>query len=288
MQKRGQLESHAFGYIILTLIVLVVIFLGVHSVANINSTSAKTQITEFKSRFDGDVKTIAVKHASVRKYSYSLPPEIRQVCFVDTAGDPEGIGSVKIRQYPQILDSVAELNPANVFLVSGTSIEPLAVEKFRISNDAVFECLPVISGKLDVSMQGSQNAAILMHSFRTAEVIDSNQDTELVSSDGLVGFLVPAGTVATSETGDQVDEIWVEIVPREPLMSSEHLVSESYSFGPSGTTFSRPVFLTITYLENLVSDPSEVRYYDNSHPDGIPWEAHDPSENTLTFSLYSI
>lgn len=287
MQKRGQIESHALMYIILSLVVLAVIFLGVHSVANISSTSSKAQVAEFKSRFDSDVKTISIKHASVRMFSYRLPSELLEVCFVDVDGDPDGIGSIKIRQYPIILDSVAEMNPANVFLVFGNSIEPISVEKFRISNDALFECVPVMSGKFGISMKGAQNRAVIMQSFKVTERLDINQDTKIVSSDGLVTLLVPAGTVATSVSGNPVNELWIEIVPRDMLMSSDHSVSETYSFGPEGTSFSGYVLLTITYSEGLVVDPSEVMYYDAGHPGGIAWEAHDPSRNTFTFRLYS-
>jgi hypothetical protein len=257
MQKRGQLNT--ISYVLLAALAVAIMLFGAHAIATIQSGKQDVELAGFWSSLSSDAEAVSSRIGATRKLSYAMPVGVTKVCFADASADPKGIGSVEMQRFPLILDAVHNGN-SNVFLMGASFFESHHIENLRLSNKAIFACLGVVGSKLDLTLKGTGNGAIIAMNYVVGHALELaagkmvTRDTIIVSPDGLLKLYVPAGTLVSG-----ADTISIEIVPQS---ASYDLSSEEYQLGPSGATFNPPIMLTLKYYPEIVGNcPDSLLFY---------------------------
>jgi hypothetical protein len=296
--KRGQADNNLL-YLLMAVVIAAIIFFGARSVLSVGKTSETANYITFKSQITSDMKSISSDVGSVRNFTYALPINLREVCFVNTQADPQnGIGHIEIGNYPGIKNSLGSGN--NLFLVGDTSLSSFNIGYVSLPNNAFFTCLPMNNGVLKLSLKGTKVGAMVVKTFRVTKDLEFDADgktvseTTLVSPDGAAMLTVPQGTHVTNPTTlVLVNEIFIELAPQDPSSYADDAVSETYSFGPPGTQFDLPVTLALSYDPNKYSGcpDASMFVFDHTLADGSTEPVNAQSVNciahTVSFALLS-
>lgn len=294
--KRGQADNNLL-YLLMAVVIAAIIFFGARSVLSVGKTSETAGLITFKSQITSDMKSMSSDFGSVRNFTYALPINLREVCFVNTQADPQnGIGHIEIGNYPGIKNSLGSGN--NMFLVGDTSLASFNIGYVSLPNNAFFTCLPMNNGVLKLSLKGTKVGAMVVKTFRVTKDLEFDADgktvseTTLVSPDGAAMLAVLQGTRVTNVAVIPVNEIFIELAPQDPSSYADDAVSETYSFGPAGSIFDQPVTLALSYDPNKYSgcpDPPTF-VFDHKLADGStePVSGNvDCVAHTVSFALSS-
>ncbi|MFH1032655.1 MAG: hypothetical protein V1767_08865 [Chloroflexota bacterium] len=84
--------------------------------------------------------------------------------------------------------------------------------------------------------------------FTENVTVDSTLDVGTVS--------IEKGTVGHTETGGTLSEVWMIAIDKEPVVLSpvQAILNVQYDVGPNGTTFDRPVTITLAYDPNALPE----------------------------------
>jgi hypothetical protein len=288
--KRGQIATLTVGHLLLAFIVIAIMVIGVRAIIGIRGTAYKAELASFKATLSADMETMSFKPGAVRKFTYSLPNTVEEVCFADLSGDPDSaIGAVELRRFPIVYDSVHSKAEENVFVLGESLEQSYYVGPIQISGNAVFTCSRVVNGKLEITVKGTQSKAMIVREYKVTQQATALEFTNVVSSDGAVTLGIPPGAVP------QPVDISIEIIPQDPNVAPADIVSETYKFGPSGTRFATPIKLTLKYDPRLLGEdcPNQLLFYqydDNGNlVGGAPMvsDSVDCGQHTATFSISS-
>jgi hypothetical protein len=124
MNQKGEISSQVFTYILAAIIVGLILLVGYKGITTVLSVTSKAPIDDFRSDFTSTVNKMARDFGSIKKYEFSLPSQIEEVCFIDSMNDenkfdiPSSAAKNSFIKY-SIDDNVQK----NVFLIKEGKIE---------------------------------------------------------------------------------------------------------------------------------------------------------------------
>ena len=156
MPRKGQI-SQVFIYVTTLLIVALVLFYGYRAISTFKERADQVSFIQMKNDIENSIESISVDYGSVKAKEFPLPQDIREVCIISSY---PGLPKLSGTQYPLIEDSVNSGVMKNIFLIGQQNAgESFYVEKVQIENDIL--CVPSISNKLVLKMEGMGNHAII-------------------------------------------------------------------------------------------------------------------------------
>lgn len=188
--KKAQL-SQVFVYILTLVVMITVLFFGYKAISGVIQKGERVAFVSFKTDLEGAVRSISGDYGSVRAYDSKNPLRVPagydSVCFIDfDRSPPAGCSSISGLN-PIICDAWEtyggnsegkgwEAADANVFL-NPPGIIDVKVYKIEVdtnlnrnedAKDGGYFCLNVVSGRLDIRLEGKGD-----HAFITASSTNS-------------------------------------------------------------------------------------------------------------------
>lgn len=149
--------SQVFIYVITLLIVALVLFYGYRAISIFKEKADQVSFLQMKNDMENAVKSVSVDFGTVKTREIPLPQNINEVCIVSTH---PGLPQLSGTPYPLIEDSVNSGVSKSVFLIGDRNVkESFYVEKVYVDGGIV--CIPSISNKLVLKMEGRGNHAII-------------------------------------------------------------------------------------------------------------------------------
>jgi PKD repeat protein len=292
--KRGQVQSHFFSYVSLMVIVLAIIFLGWYAIMSLNERATETQLLELKSQIEGDVQVMNGRVGSIRQVSHNVPQGVDEICFVDHDADSEhGIGAIELNNYPLIKDAIESGAPDNLFMVGSKAKDYYYVGDISLTNDAFFSCFKTGNGQLRMGIKGAGNSALIIRDFKVTAPLNPTGDTALLSADGQLRLIVPAGSNPKDSDNNPVSQVSIEIVPLTSQLGVSDTVSEVYLFGPPGTVFEEPVEVILEFSPDTIgmACPDKLLFYhydsEGNLKEVLESDSIDCEEQTVSFRMSS-
>ncbi len=160
MKKKAEVSSQVFTYILSAIIIGIILLVGYKGITTVMSVTSKAPIDDFKSDFSSTVSKMARDYGSIKKYEFSLPDQIKDICFIDSMNDnnefdiDSSIAGNSFIKY-NIEDNVQK----NVFLINEGKIEDsFYVEDLNVFSD--YLCIEN-SGLMYVWFEGKGRKACL-------------------------------------------------------------------------------------------------------------------------------
>jgi len=149
--KRAQMNT-MFVYLFSAVVIAVVLIFGTQMIFKFLESGAEAQMVQFQHDLQTAISSLSVDFGSIRTKTLHAPPEIQEVCFVDSYGGmPDLIGT----GYPLIEDSVNSGAQQNVFFRDDSLIDGLTVGDIAVDGDLL--CIPIIRGALEIQLEGKGN-----------------------------------------------------------------------------------------------------------------------------------
>ncbi|KXS45137.1 MAG: putative cell surface protein, partial [Methanolobus sp. T82-4] len=193
-------------------------------------------------------------------------------------------------------DASLDMSANNVFVnlsELGYSVRDVSIEYYT-STFGLFKDTPRSSDGMSAAERVRSEGTIT--DIPVGDDGEVTSDTVVKSSDSITTLTVYKGTKATDSNGDPVNKIIVTTpaslpadTPREVLESGLY-----YDFGPSGTTFSEAILITMDFNPEDFKDKKPVIYTYTSE-DGwvalettVDWENSKVTAYINHFSLYAV
>ncbi len=159
MKTKGFLASEIFTYIMLLVVAALILMFGYKAIHYFQDRSAEIARLELKSNLERNMKD-TMSYGSVKKFSYLVPNDVREVCFIDWKKAP----NIDKDKYPLIYETwelswTSQTLKENVFLYSST----LDTEEFALSvndrslfsiGEESYRCIPILNGELTLRFEG--------------------------------------------------------------------------------------------------------------------------------------
>ncbi len=173
--KKGQMESQIFIYIMVLVIGAGILIYGYNAVKNIRSQADSVLFLQFENNIKNDLNTLTFDSSKVK--SYDLPSSIKQLCFKSNSANNIDVtceeGRTKM-DYPLIAAAVNNNVAENVFLypngdksfVAGVDIQlgdgDRGPEDKGCSPGTInFRCFDVKGSSLTLRMTGKGNYVLI-------------------------------------------------------------------------------------------------------------------------------
>lgn len=150
--KKGQAIGQIFTYIIAIIITAIILGYGYNSIVSIKQKSEQVSYIKFKNDLQNEIKKISFDFGSVKKVSFSLPKNYKQVCFVETPPDEDTPIPITNPKYPIIVDSSKSGVKKNVFLVENIAKDSFYIGKIVLPEDLF--CVNTINGRIQLKLEG--------------------------------------------------------------------------------------------------------------------------------------
>ena len=156
-QKRGQISSQIFVYILALIIVAMILLFGYKAISNMQKRSEKVVLIQFKTQLKNDVKQLSNDYGSVRIEKYKLPSGFDEICFVDL----KNVNPSDIVNHPIIKDSVESGVKENIFLLGKNNFDTLYVKDLELSSYPYLSCISSKIGSVELRIEGKGNAVVI-------------------------------------------------------------------------------------------------------------------------------
>ncbi len=155
MQKRAQIQSQVFVYIMILIVVGATILFGYDSIQKLSKQGKKTQIQQFKTQLKNDIEQIAPNYESVKIKSYSIP-EFSSICFgvKNATADCDTPAS-----HSALVQNAIASESANVFLI-GNSLDSFNIENINLGSCRV-RCFNVNQGSVRIKISGKGSETLI-------------------------------------------------------------------------------------------------------------------------------
>lgn len=154
--RRGQ-AGRILIYVLTAVIGALTLVFGYRVIGGLTASSDKILLNDFRAELSRDID-LASSFGAVQTRTYRLPAKVRELCLIDTTGDPD----LSEQRYPVVYDSWTSDALQNVFLLPLD--EQFTVETIHLAaRDALGRrekhslCLPV-RGAVTLRMYGEGNA----------------------------------------------------------------------------------------------------------------------------------
>ncbi len=156
MQKRSQVQSQVFIYLLILIVIGATILFGYDSLSKLTKQGKDTQTEQFKTQLRNDITGIAPNFGSVKLKSYSIPG-ITKVCFGDATG-------TKICDVHPLAQSAISGGSGNVFLIKPDGFDAFKVDLISVSGGCQLKCFYTPGGRLSIKITGQGDKAIIENS----------------------------------------------------------------------------------------------------------------------------
>jgi hypothetical protein len=156
-QKRGQIPSQIFVYILALIIVAMILLFGYKAISNMQKRGEQVVLIQFKTQLKNDVERLSSDYGSVRIGKYKLPSGFDEICFVDL----KNVNPSDIMNHPIIKDSVESGVKENIFLLGKSNFDSIYVEDLELSSYPYFSCISSKIGSVELRIEGKGNAAVI-------------------------------------------------------------------------------------------------------------------------------
>ncbi|MEM4336452.1 MAG: hypothetical protein QXG86_00410, partial [Candidatus Woesearchaeota archaeon] len=170
MNKRGQIPESLL-YVAAGIITAIVVYYGVSSVISFKSKEKEAETILLKQKISTDIARISSQLGAARNYSYLLPSQFDEICYVDTSKKEEIIEniskivnsetSIKNKEaIIEIINNSIYTNSSNNVFLFGKSTDAFRGGDLEICSKPI-KCFQAYRGKLSVEMFGGGGFALL-------------------------------------------------------------------------------------------------------------------------------
>ncbi len=259
------------------------------NVTNSTSLSGKTNVNGYLTVKRGGV---VVKSADVGVTREDPTLDIT-ISYDDSGMSSSGESSIDLYKY----------NTSTWIAVSGTSLDTSSNQLTATLSEGTFGLFkdPETSSSSS-SSSDSGSVATRVRSQGTISTLPTNSNGEVTgntvvkSKDTITALTLYKGTVGTDASGNPVNKIIVTTPASMPADTPKEVLESGlyYDFGPSGTTFSQDVLITIDFNPEEYEGKNPV-IYTYSEENGwialettVDWESGRATAYTNHFSLYAL
>ncbi|MBI2134989.1 hypothetical protein HYU09_03285 [Candidatus Woesearchaeota archaeon] len=146
---KGQMIGQVFIYIITLVLVSFLLFYGYRAISTFKEKADQVSFIQLKNDMQNTIEALSLDFRSVKVKQFTVPENINTVCLVRSF--PE-MPSLSETGYPIIEDSVNSGINLNVFLIGNNVEESFYAGKISLADGIL--CVPVISGRIELRMEG--------------------------------------------------------------------------------------------------------------------------------------
>ena len=166
--RKAQIQSQVIVYILAVVIMGMILIFGFKAIMDMKDRARMAQLIQFRKDISSDIISVGVDYGTSKLKTYRVPPEFRQVCFVNLehtspSGDSDVVELVKATKASALVknavESIVEQGAArkNLFLCPPCS-EQENVGNINIldenDEDTAFRCFNVSQGALSLRITG--------------------------------------------------------------------------------------------------------------------------------------
>ncbi len=153
-QKKAQMTSQIFVYVLAIIIIAFVLLYGYKSIASMRDKSEQIDLLSFKKDIENEVIKMSGDYGSSRIVTIKVPSKYSQVCFIDLTQNP----SSEIQySHPLIYEAWGD-DSANVFLMDGLAKEFQLIQyqdNFLIEiSPPGYLCIDAINTQIQFRLEG--------------------------------------------------------------------------------------------------------------------------------------
>ncbi len=149
--KRAQIQSQIFVYVLAIVIMGLVLLYGYKSIATMQDKAEQIDLLSFKKDIENEIVKMSTDYGSVRTPTIHVPANSKEVCFLDLTKSP-----VKLN-HPLVYEAWEDKS-ANVFLIDKLAKEVYLIQQqqnYLIQIDSPgYLCIPVINNKIQIRLEG--------------------------------------------------------------------------------------------------------------------------------------
>ena len=187
--KKGQIQSELLRYILITVVVFLVIIFSIILFRNLREKQREAELIDFKEDIGSSIEVIATRVGSVNRETFSVPPEIELVCFVDFRYKDEILETPLVDRYLFIKDSLETGTKQNIFLIANDILtDAFYNEDVCFENYPYYQCVEVEHGMLDVLLEGLGDCTTIFTNY-SAYISDNKRNTTIYDEIEFGGFL---------------------------------------------------------------------------------------------------
>ena len=158
--KRGQ--AHLTPIFILGAIIIVLIFaFGYFSVTKFTNQDNQISSLTITSTLKNDFKSISSQYGTVKNKEYSIPEEVKEICFFDKNNNPFLCGQTcsDLDLNPLIKDYTVDTDN-NAFLVTNSIHKSLNIEEIKL-DCCSFYCVESTNSKVKLTLEGRGDSTLV-------------------------------------------------------------------------------------------------------------------------------
>lgn len=130
-QKRAQIQTQIFIYILSMIIVGLVLLYGYNAIKGLRERQEQVSLIEFESQLKNTIRTMSSEYSSLKKEILQLPPSYKMICFVNNTFLGTDDANCRLDADPEsqaIVQNAIEDGVANIFLI------PDGADNYKIGN----------------------------------------------------------------------------------------------------------------------------------------------------------
>jgi hypothetical protein len=160
MRKKAQNAGQILVYVLTVVIMGAILLFGYRSIMDFKSRTDKISMVDFQKKLESSINTITPDFGTMRRKTFLLSTEFKEVCFVTNYGTPV-FDADEFAGYPIIEDSVESQTGNNIFLITvdGEISESFGLGEIRTPGD--FNCVPIVDARLSVSIEGKGDHVVI-------------------------------------------------------------------------------------------------------------------------------
>lgn len=164
--KKNAQVNEMFTYILSIIIIGLILLFGIRYIIKLQQDIKTIDLVKFKTQVETVAGSYAYQYGSWVKQEFSVPSEVKQVCFFDVekAGGSSGSkicgGSAQdpneIQKQPLLCDgwSAGKDSTQNVMTVPFVTETPIHIGKIEVDNAIGYKCFKVTAGKFTATITG--------------------------------------------------------------------------------------------------------------------------------------
>jgi len=164
MFKKAQIQINIIVYIIVIVAVGLTLLLGTEGIQTLKKVENKAEIDSFIVTLDNSIKSQRVKGiGSADPISFSLPPEIKTVCFIDESEQFSIQSSIELTRSREIYED------RNLFFFPSDKFTPSSIKDNPL-------CVETVNGKLDLQLTTLDDGTLI----EASSLEDKTQDCTII------------------------------------------------------------------------------------------------------------
>lgn len=160
--KSGQMVGQIFIYIVALIVMALIFVYGYNAVSSILKRGEQVLFIQMKTEIESAVDDVSSDFGRVDKKTLSIPGKYNRVCFVDLEKDAPSSQPPTLELPPIVYDSWQSKAEKNMFLIYGSSINPLYIGDIQIGDatDPGYLCINAPYGKITIWLEGVEGGRV--------------------------------------------------------------------------------------------------------------------------------